>query len=622
MNSFNQALKKKKVDNETTAQRGGFLAKKEKIGADYDGTADNLYIEGNSVIITGRPKEDEPILRERIGNLPIYFFKESGDDPVYEKDTPELHKEIAKFKAKTIKELGLTKFYEDSPDIIDILKMELPDVEIVEVPIEGTYEAKPDVLNIIFFSSDGIGFPVAEKLVNEGNNVIVAYVQDLEDIDGDDEEPEVKRRRLSLYDGILDKQDSRIVLNRMERIKNKEEWIVWFDFNALAPIAENVLDMGFTKGLFPTLDDLELEKDRDLAKEIVKENYKDLNVAEVHDFKKADDGVQFLNETEGLWVLKGNGDSAKTIVPWNNDPELAKQILIDALEAHASDYEDGGFILEEKIVDGYELTPQIVFLDGKVVFTDIDIENKPVCAGNCSVQTGAMQTLVVKTKLSDKINKIAFPKWIYERAKEHTGLFVFDAGLICKDDRYYFTEFCSQRFGYDSWFVELTMAGSCTDFFRNLFDGKNPLKDNFGIATRGMNLHKDDKERRVLEGVSIVSNAPENTWIFECKKENGRTVCTGGGWDLVVFTGSADSLNKASKIAHETSEQFAFEDLYMRPEFDLLSFDYTSSIPNRFSNLNHKMFEAKDMEDYDKFKSKEKMKDLENRLNTALNEQD
>lgn len=476
------------------------------------------------------------------------------------------------------------------------------------------------ILNMVWFTFDGIGLPIAKKLISEGNNIVIAQIQSKKDLGDDgDEEPEAKRRRLSLYDGILDKQDAMKVLKQMKKVDRKEDWIVFFDFNSMGHVAEQVLAMGFKRGLFPLCADAELEKDRDAAKDIVKEHYPHLTVAEVNEFSKVEEGIKFLEETDKLWVLKGNGDSAKTLVPQNDDPELAKQILIDALEAHKANYEeDGGFILEEKIVGGYEATPQIVFLDGKVVFTDVDIENKNVGSGNLSVQTGAMQTLVVKSKLKDEINEIAFPEWVYKKAKEHTGLFITDAGLICKDGKYYFTEFCFQRFGYDSFFAEIDMAGSATDFFSKVFDGKNPLQKDFGVAIRGMNMHKGDKDRRVLEGVSMTTKEEERTFIFETKAEGDKYVSTGGGWDLVVFVGSGDTINAAADVAYAAVEEFAFEDLYYRPKFDFLSFDYQSSIPNRFAELNGDLFDASEMEGMQAYDAKVKIDRMAATIKEAL----
>ena len=582
--------------------------KKATIGYDFDGVADHMELESNCVIITGRPKEDEDILREKVGKRPIYFYA----DKAYEHDE-KTDLKVAKFKEDTIRKLGLSTYYEDTPEIISYLKKH-SDAEIIEVPLKGDFEYQEGVLNIIWLSDCGIGFPIAQKLVDEGNNLIIGYVQDLEN----PEEPEVKRRRLSLYDGLLHKRDIEKVFKRMETLENKEKWIVFCDFNSLAPYAERALAMGFTQGFFPTQEDLELEKNRDKAKEIVKQYYKDLSVAEVHEFKSAQDGIDFLTETDGIWVLKGNSDDAKTLVPRQDDPEIAKLDLLDALDSHGKNYESEGFILEEKIIGGLELTPQMVWLDGEVVFTDIDIENKNIAAGNVSVQTGAMQTLVIKSKQKDKINQIAFPDWIHKQAKKHKGLFVADAGIIVKDDKYYFTEFCFQRFGFDSVFCELDMAGSATDFFTKLFNGRNPLAKDFGVATRGMNMHKDDKERRVLEGVSMTADDPEHTWIYECTGESGNIVSTGVGWDLVVFTASGESIEKCVEMSYKTANSFAFEDLYLRPDFDFLSSAYPTSIPNRFNGLNHKLFGATDMEDFDKYQAREKIDSISKRLDDAL----
>lgn len=472
-----------------------------------------------------------------------------------------------------------------------------------------TFGYFPDVLNIIWWSCDGVAFSIAHKLIQEGNNVIVVQVQEKK---GEDEES--KKRRLSVYDGMLSKISEKEALKFMEKIENKKDWIVFFDFNELTDYSEKALEMGFTKGLFPTADDLALEEDRNAMKEIVKKEYPELTLGEVNEYSSVDDAIEMLNETDKVWVLKGSNENSPTVVPDNNDPELSKQTLIDALEAHRKDYEDGGFILEEKIVDMLEITPQIVFLDGKVVFTDIDFENKPIGAGNNSVQTGAMQSLVVKSKPKDKINDIAFPDWVYKRAKEHTGLFVFDASMLVKDGIYYFGEVCSQRFGYDSFFAEIAMAESATNFFTDMFNGKNPLRKDFGVAVRGLNMHKDAAERRVLTGISMSVSDEENTFIFDCKEEDGKYVTCGTSWDMVVFTGASDEIEEATDIAYEALDGFAFEAMYSRPKFDMLSFDYTSSIPNRYMELNHDLFNSKDMEDSDKIT----LKRLSDKIDKAL----
>ena len=492
--------------------------------------------------------------------------------------------------------------------------------ESLELSTDCSLEYKEGVLNIIWFCCDLIAGSVAQKLISEGQNVYICTIPK-KDIDQKEDE-ESKKRRESCYDGILEKHDYKSVLKAMSKMsqEEKDKWICWFEFNDLAPISGKILAMGFSKGLIPTMEDLELEKDRDLAKEIVKEHYKDLKLGEVEEFSDVASAIDFLQDTDKIWVLKGNNENAITVVPTNDDPELSKNTLIDALEASQKFYEDGGFILEEKIVGMLEITPQCVWLDGKVVFTDIDIENKPFGSENQSVQMGAMQTLVVKTQLKDKINDIAFPDWIHQKAKEHKGLFIFDASILVKDGVYYFGEFCANRWGFDSWFAEIAMSGSATEFFTNLFNGKNPLKNDFGVAVRGVNMHKDDKERRVLSGVSMTIGDEENTFLYDCKIEDDKYVSVGTSWDLVVFTGQGDTLNKAVDKAYESLKSFAFDALYFRPQFDFMSLDYISSIPNRYNGLNHDLFEAKDMEDMKDWEHKKSMKELSDKVEKALNE--
>lgn len=454
-------------------------------------------------------------------------------------------------------------------------------------------------MKYIIFSYDGIGFPVAKRLIEEGADVTVVQVEDKADLGmKGKEDPESKRRRMSLYDGVFKKWTLGDALKIMKTLPQKEDYFVWFDFNHLWKVSEQVEAMGFTKGLFVRKEDLTYEDDRQKAKELVEAEYDGVKVGESHEFTKIKDGVEFLNETEDVWVLKGNDEDAKTKVPSTDDPEKAKKILIDLMEAHSADYEKGGYILEKKIINGYEATPQIVFYDGKPVYASLDIENKPKAAGNEGIQLGCAQNLIVKIELDDKISEIAFPEYVYKQAAKRKGIYVWDCGLIFKNGEFYFTEFCAQRFGYDSFFTELAMAGSVTRYFEQVVQGKNPLIYQFGAAARGLNEHKDGEMRRVLEDLPMMWDPDKNddVWVYELKHdEEGDYVCTGTDWDLVVFTGAGETIESAVFKCYRARESFVFEDMAVRPMFDFMSRDYQSSIPNRFNMLNHAFFEAPDM---------------------------
>ena len=175
----------------------------------------------------------------------------------------------------------------------------------------------PKQLRYIFFTYDGSALAVAKKLVDEGNTVIVAQIQNASELhNGLTEDRTNRNKRLSLYDGLLEKRNARDVLRSMAKMRNKDDYFVIFDLNSLWFYAQAALKLGFTKGFFPTREDTEYEDIRAKGKELAKQFWPDLTVAEVHSFKTADEGIAFLEKhPEDLFVLKANAEGDLTVVP-------------------------------------------------------------------------------------------------------------------------------------------------------------------------------------------------------------------------------------------------------------------------------------------------------------------
>ena len=261
-------------------------------------------------------------------------------------------------------------------------------------------------LKFLWFTFDHVCTSVAIKLIEEGNTLILAEIQDASELQtGKKEDAEQKKERLSLFNGLIQKHDAKSVLKKMAKMKNKDEWIVIFDFNTLWRYSELVLKMGFTKGFFPLKKDYEFEEDRDAGKKFVKKHYPTLKVAEVHEFKKIDEGIKFLeSDTSGnIYVLKSFEADGSTVLPMSEDPELAKEEIKGALELEQKDYEKKGYLLEQKIINPIEITPEAIFYDGKLVCTNIDIENKPIGSGSVGPMTGCAGNLIVRTDPKEKI---------------------------------------------------------------------------------------------------------------------------------------------------------------------------------------------------------------------------
>ena len=252
------------------------------------------------------------------------------------------------------------------------------------------------------------------------------------------------------------------------------------------------------------------------------------------------------------------------------------------LEKNPKEYESQGFILEKKIKDPVEMTPEAQFYNGKLIFMTVDIESKPKNAGDEGEQTGCAQNLVIKIDESSPLAKLAFPPIVYKMAKKHTGLFVWDASILFKD-KPYFGEFCANRWGYDSIFTEIAMCESVTSYFEGLVSGKNPLKYKYGVAVRGFNDDTKDGHYLEEEVMEWMEETDKDTWVFDLKQKEKEIINT-GYWeiDLVVFTGAGNTMEEALNKTHKTKDNFSFPNITGRPKNDFTA-DYPTSIGNRFN---------------------------------------
>lgn len=453
---------------------------------------------------------------------------------------------------------------------------------------------KNKINKYIFFTYDGCSLSIARKLEEEGNTVIVAQIQDAKELHGDKkEDAEKKKKRLSIFDGLIVKHDAKDVIKKMKNMPNKDEWFVVFDMNSLWYYSEIVNKLGFKNGFFPTHEDTLLEDDRNSAKEFVKKYYKELKVADVHEFKTIDEGIDFLNETEeDMFVLKSNDESGATVCPASDDPVLAREEIIGALQLEKANYEKAGFILELRIIDPVEITPEIVFYNGEVVMTTIDIENKPIGSGSVGPMTGCAGNLIIKTDLKEKINTMAFPQIVYDMAKKHDGLFVWDASMLIesKSKKIYFGEFCSNRWGWDSILTELAMCDSVSSFFENIVEGKNPLTKDFGIAVRMFNL-KEHGDIPV-----VFKDSEDDIYMYDVKLNKDKIVSVGCEWSLLISTGGDNDINKAVEKCYNTLKGVSFSNGYYRPKFDFVSSDYQNSVMNRYEFTNHWLYNTQDFD--------------------------
>lgn len=453
------------------------------------------------------------------------------------------------------------------------------------------------------FTVYGEGLSIAWHLENEGKNVLVGQVKDLEVIGVKKPESKNERvNRLDAYGNMLEKYSHTDLLKIMDKVEDKDSCFVIFDFNTMYKLADQVKKMGFTNGLFPSFFDYKLENDRSFAKEFVSNYYPDLKVAEVFEFSKIDEAIEHINNSNEFFALKGNDSDAPTVVPVTKIIEFAKEELIDALKSKQQEYERKGFILEKQIRDGVEFCLEQIFYDGELVCTTVDIENKAIGSGNYSIKTGCIQNLVCTVENDSPILSKIFPAAIQSIAKKHKGMFFADANTIFKDGSLYYLEHCGNRFGYDAIQTEIEMSGSASNFFESIANKKNPFKQKFGVAVRGLNLHQDENGSKGGLSMRWTPDIEEHIWPFEIKKtEEGKFINTASGQDLIVFTASSDDKDYAIIKAYEYIDEFSFDEMYFRPFHDFVDSSYTGNILERYSLVNMLISSEVDEEDNDEY---------------------
>lgn len=125
-------------------------------------------------------------------------------------------------------------------------------------------------MKYIFITFEGLGYPIAYRLQQEGHEVVVGLIDNISDYVLEDEaanaheEPDEKKMRHEMYCGMLDIQSADRVVAWMKTVKNPHKYFVCFDVNNLYRWADKVRDLGF-EGNFPTKEDFLLEVNREDA---------------------------------------------------------------------------------------------------------------------------------------------------------------------------------------------------------------------------------------------------------------------------------------------------------------------------------------------------------------------
>lgn len=435
-------------------------------------------------------------------------------------------------------------------------------------------------MKIALLSVDGYGFPIAYHLQEEGHDVFVGQVRDWPSVHVKvKEKEEARRKRLMFYDGLFDNKWSaeRLVsylLGQPTR-RRATDWFVLCDFNWLWPYADKLRKAGY-RGLLPHSSDYQLEHDRNATRDLISDIYPGIETGDYEQFKTSKDGIAHLEKNKGkLYVLKGFNAESETIVPGTDDPELNREIIIDALEHDQEHlYEKDGFILEEKIPDVIEFTPEAIAFDGEIRSVNVDVEHKRFGSRN-GPMTGCASGVVMWQDLETPLyEKFLAP--LQEYMLRPNELTVWDLSVLYSPSRekFYAGEFCPNRMGFDAVFAEICTYSSATDWLEHLINGGTPEREPIGVSLRIFNPDKCDS-------LFIGDPSDPNVWCYDVYKNEGKLYTTGLGKDVYVLTAESGDLQSAINDLYELEDKIEFDPGYCLQKHDWQDTEWPQNVLHR-----------------------------------------
>lgn len=373
---------------------------------------------------------------------------------------------------------------------------------------------------------------------------------------------------LEIGSGLIDIYSPEEGLKELKKL-NPQETFILFDFNyGSKTLAPEIRKMGFT-GLIPTPEDRKFEKDRQFAQEYVRKNYPEPKPPEEWEFNTIEDALNFLNNKENqelIIVIKPNNPDLSTFIPEN------KEETEEFLKNNKKELEKGGFIFQRKIKNGVELTPEVIFdFNGNPICASVDIEYKRLGNFGTSSMTGCAADLVFPVPLNSGIIEVGVKpifQYVKERAKKNEPILFWDAAIIYDLDNGmpYYLETCPNRFGINSFYTEISIAGSVSNFINRLVNGVNPLLGNmedfnweldtpFGASIRLFNMFFGDKREEVVIPTNdgFISG---NVWLMDAKKENNKIKTTKFSEDAIILTTASYSpMESLSRVQNESLDK-------------------------------------------------------------------
>jgi phosphoribosylamine-glycine ligase len=417
---------------------------------------------------------------------------------------------------------------------------------------------------IVTYNFEGLAY--ATKLQAEGNDVVMMVLSS-EEV-GKELDPESEKKRIMNGDGMIKKYTTKEIFELLSSLPEEEkvEYFCDNDFNWAPEIAQEIKAMGID-GLYPEPIDREMEEERQMGQDMVKNDYRYLKLPEEGEYKSVEDAKKVIETTDKIWVIKPNldnykGEELRCYVPVSEDIEMFKQEAIGFLDKEQKGLEKGGFIMQEKIWHPVEVIPEGWFYKGKLLWADCDIEYKKLGSGEVGPQRGCMNNLCYILNDDSKLVDLGLKDY-FPTAEKRNFTNTMDAGILFdqKTKTPYFTEFCSGRKGWASTATIFSMMPSISHFYECIKNGIRPTFEyEYGFAIVLYNLGSK-------VGIPLQTNDCNNVWLMDVKNDEENGLVTTGFDDTIAYvTGQGKTAEEAIQSALDNMKNVAFSDEYWRTD--------------------------------------------------------
>lgn len=429
-------------------------------------------------------------------------------------------------------------------------------------------------MKFIVFTYDFSGIPLALRLKEEGNSVVLAAIEP-EMATDKFEKPRNSKERKEYQDkldeldligkGMITKARAKDVVKRIVDENAKDVYCI-FDHIYGFKYSEYLRKKGF-KVWGATEVGYNLEKNREETLKLFKEN--GIDIPKQFDFGKgqADNAIELLQE-EGnpLFAFKSDNPSVKTKVAEENNDEL-----VDYINCLKDQINKEPFVLQEKKV-GVEAIVETWYCKGEPILCDVDIELKKKYNEDSPVQEGCAAGMTFNVPLDSKIREIS-NKLLDEYAKKNipTGILDLDFIYDQNEQKIYGLEVCGNRFGYNQFFELLTILSiPFGDFISSVIDEKfegdiGYLFNGFGVS---LSIHNDSATDPSSGDTPVCIEDMENTWLWSVYQE-GSNLFTIEGCDWIgSITDCGENPEGAFAKLRERYEKFNFSSKWARDDYD------------------------------------------------------